>query len=112
MQGHSAFHEFHSPMLSECVLKLLSILIYLSVSTDLHLPTVQIHTSLTERHLASLILSLSALSVSASAGEHSASQGIFTVSQWRHQSIHFPTGTLPTWVLVVWGVRVFFLPLF
>ncbi|NXJ89402.1 CASPA protein, partial [Corythaixoides concolor] len=64
--------RFHSPMLSECVSKLLSILICLSVSIVLHLPNVQIHTGLTKRHLASLFLSLSALSVSASAGEHSA----------------------------------------
>ncbi|NXG64282.1 CASPA protein, partial [Hemiprocne comata] len=53
------------------------ILIYLSVSVDPHLPNGQMHTSLTERQLASHILSLSVLSVSASAGEHSASQGSF-----------------------------------
>ncbi|NWX44704.1 CASPA protein, partial [Steatornis caripensis] len=56
---------------------LFSVLIYLSVSIDLHLPNVQIHTGLTKRHLASLILSLSALSISAPGGERSASQGIF-----------------------------------
>ncbi|NXW56823.1 CASPA protein, partial [Eurystomus gularis] len=61
------------------------------VSIAPHLPNAQIHTGLTKRHLASLILFLSALSVSASAGEHSGSQGIVTVSCWRHQSIHFPT---------------------
>ncbi|NXL57829.1 CASPA protein, partial [Chordeiles acutipennis] len=77
-----------------CVSKLFSILIYLSVSIGLYLPNVQIHTGLTKRHLASLILSLSALSVSASAGEHSSSQGIFTVSHWKHQSIHLSTGML------------------
>ncbi|NXS51363.1 CASPA protein, partial [Brachypteracias leptosomus] len=61
------------------------------VSIALRLPNAQIHTGLTKCHLASLLLFLSALSVTASAGEHSASQGIFSVSCWRHQSIHFPT---------------------
>ena len=73
------FHEFRSPVLSECVSKL-SILIHLSVSIDLYLPNVQIHSGSTKRHMASLILCFSALSVFASTGEYSASQGIFIVS--------------------------------
>ncbi|NWR60144.1 CASPA protein, partial [Bucorvus abyssinicus] len=65
------FHKCHSPMLSECVSKLLSILIYFLVSIYLYLANVQIYTGLTKRHLASTILSLSAFSASSSAGEHS-----------------------------------------
>lgn len=113
VQGHSVFHKFRSPMLSECVSKLLSILMYFLVSIYLYLANVQIYTGLTDRYLASTILSLSALSASSSAGEQFSSQGIFTVSHWKHQSIQFSTGTLeyilPTWVLVVWGFFLAFI---
>lgn len=79
-------------MLSECVSKLLSILVCFLVSIYLYLANAQIYTGLTERHLASTILSLSALSASSSAGEQVSGQGIFTVLRWRHQSIQFSTG--------------------